>query len=95
MVCQNCKGNFTIEPEDFGFYEKIKVPPPTFCPECRAMRRLVWRNERALYHNICAFSGKKVVSMFSPDSGFTIYDRDIWWSDKWDPTAYGKDYDFS
>jgi len=23
--CQNCKKNFTIEPEDFGFYEKISV----------------------------------------------------------------------
>ncbi len=24
-----------------------------------------------------------------------VYDRDIWWSDKWDPFDYGKDYDFS
>jgi hypothetical protein len=29
-ICQNCKKNFIIEPDDFGFYEKIKVPPPTF-----------------------------------------------------------------
>ena len=36
--CQNCKQDFTIEPDDFGFYEKIKVPPPTFCPLCRAQR---------------------------------------------------------
>lgn len=28
-ICQNCKTQFTIEPEDFKFYEKIKVPPPT------------------------------------------------------------------
>ncbi|MDI6602738.1 MAG: hypothetical protein QME57_01280 [Patescibacteria group bacterium] len=33
--CQNCKKEFVIEPEDFLFYEKIKVPPPTWCPECR------------------------------------------------------------
>jgi len=25
--CQNCKNDFTIEPDDFSFYEKIKVPP--------------------------------------------------------------------
>ena len=31
-ICQNCKQNFTIEPEDFTFYDKIKVPSPTFCP---------------------------------------------------------------
>ena len=94
-ICQNCKKDFTIESEDFNFYEKIKVPPPTWCPECRAMRRIVWRNERSLHHNVCAFSGKPIVSMFAPESGYTIYERDIWWSDKWDPTSYGRDYDFS
>ena len=93
--CQNCKHDFTIEIEDFNFYEKIKIPPPTFCPECRAMRRLLWRNERSLYHNKCAFSGKDIISMFSPESGLNVYDRDIWWSDQWDPTSYGKEYDFS
>ena len=93
--CQNCKKDFVIEPEDFNFYEKIKVPPPTFCPECRAIRRLIWRNERSLYHNVCAFSGKKIISMFAPETKLTIYDRDIWWSDKWDPFKYGVDYDFS
>lgn len=93
--CQNCKQDFVIEPEDFNFYQKIKVPPPTWCPECRAMRRLIWRNERSLYHNTCAFSGKKIISMFAPETGLTVYDRDIWWSDQWDPFDYGVDYDFS
>jgi len=94
-ICQNCRKDFTIESDDFGFYEKIKVSPPTWCLECRAMRRLMWRNERSLYHNTCVFSGKKVVSMFSPETKLTVYDRDIWWSDKWDPLAYGAQYDFS
>ena len=26
--CQNCKKDFTIETEDFSYYEKIKVPVP-------------------------------------------------------------------
>lgn len=93
--CQNCKKDFTIESEDFNFYEKIKVPPPTWCPECRAIRRLIWRNERSLYHNICAFSKKPIISMFSPETKLVVYDRDIWLSDKWDPFDYGVDYDFS
>ena len=28
--CQNCQKDFTIEPEDFNFYEKIKVPRRLF-----------------------------------------------------------------
>ncbi len=94
-VCQNCKNDFIIEPDDFSFYEKIKVPPPTFCPECRLMRRMAWRGERFLYKRICPFTGKSVITCFSEESGVTVVDRDYWWSDKFDSLTYGKDYDFS
>ena len=43
-TCQNCKKDFTIKSEDFSFYEKIKVPAPTWCPECRMIRRINFRN---------------------------------------------------
>jgi hypothetical protein len=93
--CQNCKKDFVIEPDDFAFYEKIKVPAPTFCPECRMQRRFSWRNERTLHRNVCAKTGKKIITGFAPDSGLKVYDRDFWWSDGWDPMDYGQDYDFS
>src|SRR3989344_5014776 len=93
--CQNCKAQFTIEPEDFNFYEKIKVPPPTFCPECRLIRRLAYREERAIYKNICNKCKKDIISKFAPDSPFTVYCSSCWWSDGWDGTDYGRDYDFS
>jgi hypothetical protein len=94
-ICQNCKKDFIIEPDDFSFYEKIKVPPPTFCPECRMQRRFTFRNERILHRNKCAKTGKNVISCFSSESPFIIYDRDIWWSDKWNALDYGQDYDFN
>ncbi len=93
--CQNCKKTFTIEPDDFGFYEKMKVPPPTFCPGCRRQRRLAWRNEMTLYSRPCDFCGKSTVSIYSPDSGLTVYCIKCWWSDNWDPMRYGQEYDFS
>ncbi len=95
--CQNCKNQFVIEPEDFGFYEKIKVPPPTFCPECRNQRRMSWRNERSLYKRKCNVPGhsEEVISMYRPDAPYVVYDRDYWWSDAWDPLASGKEYDFT
>jgi hypothetical protein len=94
-ICQNCKTNFDIEPEDFNFYEKIKVPPPTFCAQCRMIRRMTWRNERSLFHRDCHKTGKSVIAMFHPEVKNIVYDRDIWWSDEWDPGDYGKNYDFS
>ncbi|MEK7128343.1 MAG: hypothetical protein AAB933_02160 [Patescibacteria group bacterium] len=94
QACQNCQKDFTIEPEDFNFYEKIKVPPPTFCPECRLVRRMTWRNERSLFKRPCAKTGKEIITMFHPDADVVVYDHDIWWGDKWEPTDYGQDYDF-
>jgi len=81
-VCQNCKKNFEIDDEDFNFYEKIKVPPPTFCPRCRLARKLVWRNERSLYKRTCDFCKENIISMYKPNTLFPVYCHDCWWSDK-------------
>ena len=94
-VCQNCGRKFVIEPEDFEFYKKINVPPPTFCPDCRLQRRMAFRNERNLYKRKCDFSGKNIISIYHPNSPYKVYDQKIWWSDKWDPMNYGRDYDFN
>jgi len=94
-ICQNCKKDFIIEPDDFGFYEKVKVPPPTFCPECRRQRRNAWRNTFTLYSRKCDSCGKSVISLYAPDSGIIIYCNKCWWNDKWNPKSYGTDYDFS
>lgn len=93
--CQNCKQNFDIAPEDFAFYEKIKVPPPTWCPECRMMRRLVWRNERFLYRRKEDKEGKEILAMYPPESPVRVFTIDFWNSDNWEPLEYGRDYDFS
>ncbi len=96
-TCQNCKQNFTIDPEDFVFYDKIKVPPPTWCPECRMVRRMNWRNERTLYKRKCDAPGhnEDIISIYHKDSPLKVYDQKYWWSDEWDAAQYGRDYDFS
>jgi hypothetical protein len=94
-VCQNCKKDFVIEIEDFNFYEKIKVPPPTFCPECRLIRRLSWRNERSLYKRKCDMCERTMVSQYNPDKKKNVYCDKCWWSDNWDAIDYGREVDFS
>ena len=93
--CQNCKNDFTIEPDDFSFYEKIKVPPPTFCPECRFIRRITWRNERSLYKRKCDLCSKNIISIFNNSISFPVYCQECWWGDKWDPISFYLKYDFS
>jgi hypothetical protein len=93
--CQNCKKNFIIESEDFNFYEKIKVPPPTFCPECRYKRRIIWRNIRHLFRGVDALTKEEIFTGVPPQSGIPIFELSYWESDNWDPMVYGKEYDFS
>ena len=92
-ICQNCRGEFIIEPEDFNFYEKIKVPAPTFCPECRAQRRFVWRNERTLYKRNCDLCGESIIGLYPEKTPFPVYCYECWYGDGWDPADYGMNYD--
>jgi len=94
-TCQSCKSEFTIEPEDFAYYTKVNVPPPTWCPECRLIRRMCTGNMKYLYLDTCDLCGKKILSMFSPDKPYKVYCNTCWWSDKWEGTSYARDYDFS
>ena len=96
-VCQNCKNQFTIEPDDFAFYEKMKVPPPTWCSDCRLQRKLAFRNLRSLYKRTCDASGhdETLISMYAPETEAKVYDQKFWWSDSWDPMTSGREYDFS
>jgi len=94
-ICQSCKKDFVIEPEDFAFYEKMKVPAPTWCPECRVKRRLAARDFRVLYKRKSDWGGETMFSIFPQDSPYKVYERDIWQSDKWDPMEYGQEYNFS
>ncbi len=94
-VCANCKERFTLDPDDFSFYQKIEVPAPRFCPACRNQRRRAWRNDISFYKRQCDLCKKNIVSLYSPDKTLTVYCQKCWWSDAWDPKAYGRDFDFS
>lgn len=94
-TCQNCKSDFVIEPEDFDFYLKIRVPAPTFCPECRRQRRLAWMNLTNLYKRDCDLCHASFVSMYHPDAPHVVYCPKCWWNDAWDWRDYGRDFDES
>ncbi|HLB58349.1 MAG TPA: hypothetical protein VJL60_05995, partial [Gammaproteobacteria bacterium] len=94
-ICKNCNNNFTIAPDDFSFYERIAVPPPMWCPECRMRRRLAFRNERALHRRKSDATGKDIISIFRPDLPMKVYEHEAFYTDTWDPLEYGQAYDFS
>ena len=101
--CTQCNTQFSITDTDWEFYKKvapsfvwkkIHIPSPKLCQSCRQQRRLSWRNERSLYKRKCDATGEDIISIYSPDKAYTVYNQDFRWSDQWDAMDYYLDIDF-
>lgn len=75
--------------------KKLILPNPTLCPDERQKRRLSFRNERKLYHRKCDKTGKQIISIYSSDKPYIVYDQKVWWGDDWSGFDYGRNFDFS
>jgi len=73
----------------------LLIPPSPHCPDCRLQRRFAQRNERFLHKRVCDLTGKSMVSFYRSDAPYKVFDKDAWWSDRWDPMQYGRSVDFS
>ncbi|MBI4995179.1 hypothetical protein HZC21_06115 [Candidatus Peregrinibacteria bacterium] len=102
--CKNCRTAFEVTEDDFAFLYRVSpafnglkysIPSPTHCPDCRQQRRLAQCNEQFLYLSQCGLCGKRTVTENPPHANQPIYCRDCWYSDKWNPRDYGKEFDFS
>lgn len=102
-ICAVSWAQFPLYQSDIEFYQKIsptfagqKFPiTPLLCPEERNRRRLAFRNERKLYRRTCDASKQPIISVYSPDKPYKVYDAKIWRSDSWSALDYGRDFDFN
>lgn len=92
-TCRVCGDHWRIEQDDIDFFKKFIVPVPKVCPTCSFIQKAAFRNERSLYRRKCDITGKDIISVISPDKKITVYDKDYWYSDKWNPFDYGMEYD--
>lgn len=89
--CQTCKKDFTIVPDDFAFYESIKVPPPVDCPQCRNQRRIAFWPFGKFNKRTCDLSGERIISIYPATTPFPVYKNAEWYSDKWQAPALAYD----
>ncbi|MDP3971241.1 MAG: hypothetical protein Q8P90_06170 [bacterium] len=92
-VAGGCSKTFEVTSTDLEFYNKMQVPAPTHCPDCRNQRRMVWRNERILYERKCDLCSKALVSIYDPAGPYIVYCYECWYSDKWDALDYAQEID--
>lgn len=74
---------------------KVSLPLPKHCPDCRKQRRLSFRNDSVLYKRTSDYSGKSILSTYTPKALFPVYDYEEWWGEGWDALDYGQEFDFS
>ncbi len=102
--CTQCQSPFEVTDDDLQLLDQLSpiiaekkydLPVPTLCVNCRQQRRVAVGNMFNLYERTCDLTGKRIISMFHPDSPYTIYNNADWHADKWDATEYGRDFDFN
>jgi hypothetical protein len=101
--CQWCHQRFVVRPEDLRLLERLSpvvsghtfsIPPPRLCPDCRMHRRWASINELSLHRRRCSLSNQPMISSYRRQTPFPVYQTEAWWSDRWDPLAHGRDFDF-
>lgn len=104
-TCASCSAAFTVTADDAAFHDrvspviagqKLSIPPPTLCPDCRQQRRMALANERFLFPGTCALCNKHMLTEHPPyGEKRNVYCRACWNSDRWDPCTYGRPFDFT
>ena len=92
-ACKNCAKNFTIDPDDVSFYEKMQVPSPTFCPKCRRIRRLLWLNDVTLFTRECKLCAKKFFSIYESGNAPEVLCPKCFFGNEFNPESYSLEYD--
>ena len=93
-ICTKCRNEFTLDQDDFSFYERIQIPVPMICPDCRFKMRAMWRNETTLYSGQkCNLCKKNIVTMYNPKREYKVYCHSCYLGDTWDPMTFDIDFD--
>lgn len=72
-VCVDCGKNFKIVSQEQEFYQKMKLPEPTTCSECRHKKRFSKRNPRKLWERSCTQCASPTLSSYAPERPEKVY----------------------
>lgn len=103
--CKWCGDDFPVTQKEKEILDKISpvldgekmiIPDPTLCADCRLRRKQLFRNERKFYRRKCDVTWKSMVSVYPQElDNIVTYDADYWNSDQCELKEYGVDVDLS
>ncbi len=88
LICENCRKNYKIIPQELQFYKKHNYPVPRNCFECRRISRMKKRNPRSFWSRQCMCQQKghnhegkcptEFHTTYSPDRPEIVYCKDCY-----------------
>ncbi len=101
--CRISGQEFFVTDKDLQFLESIspifdgkKYLFPSLEVSPLEMRRILlgFRNQNKLYKRKSSHTGEEIISMYSAEVPFPIYENKYWYSDAWNPLEFGQKIDF-
>lgn len=73
FACVTCKKNYRIIPRELEFYQRLVIPLPKLCPDCRHFRRFTARGPNKLWKRNCAKCSAEFETNYSHDRPEILY----------------------
>ncbi len=71
--------------------KKYEISLPSLSPSARQINRMLFRNDRVFYKWKSDHDGKWIISIYSPEFAWKVYEVNDRYKDIWDPMSYAKD----
>ncbi len=82
-TCKWCSKEYPIFDKEKTFLEKRNLDFSELCFDCRFRNMLMWRNEKKLYWRKSDKTWKRILSMYSPEYKWKVYNYDEWEQEWW------------
>lgn len=98
--CHQCGVGFEITDGDRVFLKNVSpvfngkkylIPDPEICYECSFQQKLVFKNEKNLYFRKSDYSGKQLITIYSPDKPYKVWELSAWQSDELNAEKYAQE----
>ena len=73
LTCIECSRNYRITKRELEFYQKMLIPIPRKCWNCRFVNRIVRRGPYKFWNRVCAKCQRKITTNYAPDRPEIVY----------------------
>lgn len=73
LVCISCERNYKLVAPELAFYQRLHLPVPKQCFQCRHLDRLRRRGSYTLHQLTCDRCSATISTTYAPDSPFPVW----------------------